>query len=134
MLAWLVQSSRLVRYGAAPVLALWPQRGKPQRGKPYVSYAVPGGCPAVTAPLRSSKGRQLRSAHPLHSSRVDTAVTRATVCQLQVLRYGPTNKYGAHIDGLERVATVLMYLVGELARGWSCCCYGALSCALGLVA
>lgn len=30
---------------------------------------------------------------------------------MQVLRYGPTNKYGAHIDGLERVATVLMYLV-----------------------
>lgn len=32
---------------------------------------------------------------------------------LQVLRYGPTNKYGAHIDGLERVATVLIYLVRE---------------------
>ena len=31
----------------------------------------------------------------------------------QVLRYGPTNKYGPHIDGLERVATVLIYLVGE---------------------
>ncbi|GFR51271.1 hypothetical protein Agub_g13579 [Astrephomene gubernaculifera] len=30
---------------------------------------------------------------------------------MQVLRYGPTNKYGAHMDGLERVATVLMYLV-----------------------
>ncbi|KAG2447122.1 hypothetical protein HYH02_007868 [Chlamydomonas schloesseri] len=30
---------------------------------------------------------------------------------MQVLRYGPTNKYGPHIDGLERVATVLMYLV-----------------------
>mmetsp|Transcript_25114 Transcript_25114/g.63685 ORF Transcript_25114/g.63685 Transcript_25114/m.63685 type:complete len:368 (-) Transcript_25114:544-1647(-) len=30
---------------------------------------------------------------------------------MQVLRYGPTNKYGAHLDGLERVATVLMYLV-----------------------
>ncbi|EFJ42276.1 hypothetical protein VOLCADRAFT_67269 [Volvox carteri f. nagariensis] len=32
---------------------------------------------------------------------------------MQVLRYGRTNKYGPHIDGLERVATVLMYLVGE---------------------
>ncbi|KAG2495660.1 hypothetical protein HYH03_006260 [Edaphochlamys debaryana] len=30
---------------------------------------------------------------------------------LQVLRYGPTNKYGAHLDGEERVATVLIYLV-----------------------
>ncbi|KAG2444390.1 hypothetical protein HXX76_001143 [Chlamydomonas incerta] len=30
---------------------------------------------------------------------------------MQVLRYGPTNKYGPHIDGLGRVATVLMYLV-----------------------
>ncbi|PNH08112.1 Prolyl 4-hydroxylase subunit alpha-3 [Tetrabaena socialis] len=30
---------------------------------------------------------------------------------MQVLRYGPTNKYGAHIDGLERVASVLIYLV-----------------------
>lgn len=36
-----------------------------------------------------------------------------TAWPLQVLRYGPTNKYGAHIDGLERVLTVLMYLVRE---------------------
>ncbi|KAG2489361.1 hypothetical protein HYH03_012191 [Edaphochlamys debaryana] len=36
---------------------------------------------------------------------------------MQVLRYGPTNKYGAHIDGLERVATVLMYLVEPDAGG-----------------
>ncbi len=31
----------------------------------------------------------------------------------QVLRYGPSNKYGAHMDGLGRVASVLIYLVGE---------------------
>ncbi|KAG2495663.1 hypothetical protein HYH03_006263 [Edaphochlamys debaryana] len=30
---------------------------------------------------------------------------------MQVLRYGPTNKYGAHMDGQKRSATVLMYLV-----------------------
>lgn len=30
---------------------------------------------------------------------------------MQVLRYGPTNKYGPHIDGLGRVCTVLIYLV-----------------------
>ncbi|GFH26357.1 Fe2OG dioxygenase domain-containing protein, partial [Haematococcus lacustris] len=44
-----------------------------------------------------------------------------------VLRYGPTNKYGPHLDGLERVASVLIYLVapeegGETAfphsNGW----------------
>lgn len=34
-------------------------------------------------------------------------------CRAQVLRYGPTNKYGPHIDGLERVLTVLMYVIGE---------------------
>ena len=32
---------------------------------------------------------------------------------IQVLRYGPTNKYGAHMDGLGRVMSVLIYLVGE---------------------
>jgi hypothetical protein len=46
---------------------------------------------------------------------------------LQVLRYGPTNQYKAHLDGLERVATVLIYLIppekgGETAfpksNGW----------------
>jgi prolyl 4-hydroxylase len=46
---------------------------------------------------------------------------------MQVLRYGPTNKYGPHIDGLERVMSVLIYLVepkfgGETAfpnsNGW----------------
>ncbi|KXZ48812.1 hypothetical protein GPECTOR_25g397 [Gonium pectorale] len=36
---------------------------------------------------------------------------------MQVLRYGVTNKYGPHIDGLERVATVLMYLVAPEAGG-----------------
>lgn len=36
---------------------------------------------------------------------------------MQVLRYGPTNKYGPHIDGLERVATVLMYLVAPDSGG-----------------
>ena len=30
----------------------------------------------------------------------------------QILRYGPTNKYGAHLDGLGRVMSVLIYLVG----------------------
>ena len=35
----------------------------------------------------------------------------------QVLRYGPTNKYGPHMDGLERVMSVLIYLVGERAGG-----------------
>jgi hypothetical protein len=39
--------------------------------------------------------------------------SRGRATQLQVLRYGPTNKYGPHIDGLERVATVLIYLVGK---------------------
>ncbi|KAL6752059.1 hypothetical protein V8C86DRAFT_2764411 [Haematococcus lacustris] len=47
--------------------------------------------------------------------------------EMQVLRYGPTNKYGPHLDGLERVASVLIYLVapeegGETAfpnsNGW----------------
>ena len=33
--------------------------------------------------------------------------------QLQVLRYGVTNKHGPHLDGLERVCTVVMYLVGK---------------------
>ena len=46
---------------------------------------------------------------------------------LQVLRYGPTNKYGAHMDALGRVCSVLIYLVapeegGETAfpqsNGW----------------
>mmetsp|Transcript_26898 Transcript_26898/g.58722 ORF Transcript_26898/g.58722 Transcript_26898/m.58722 type:complete len:357 (-) Transcript_26898:792-1862(-) len=46
---------------------------------------------------------------------------------MQVLRYGVTNKYGPHIDGLERVMSVLIYLVapdegGETAfpmsNGW----------------
>jgi len=46
---------------------------------------------------------------------------------MQVLRYGPTNKYGPHLDGLERVCSVLIYLVapeegGETAfpnsNGW----------------
>ena len=32
---------------------------------------------------------------------------------LQVLRYGPTNKYGPHMDGLNRVMSVLIYLVGK---------------------
>ena len=32
---------------------------------------------------------------------------------MQVLRYGPTNKYGPHMDGLERVMSVLIYLIGE---------------------
>ncbi len=32
---------------------------------------------------------------------------------MQVLRYGPTNKYGPHMDGLERVMSVLIYLVRE---------------------
>lgn len=36
---------------------------------------------------------------------------------MQVLRYGPTNKYGAHMDGLERVVTVLMYLVAPESGG-----------------
>ncbi|GIL49191.1 hypothetical protein Vafri_5341 [Volvox africanus] len=36
---------------------------------------------------------------------------------MQVLRYGRTNKYGPHIDGLERVATVLIYLVAPDAGG-----------------
>ncbi|KAG2496397.1 hypothetical protein HYH03_005624 [Edaphochlamys debaryana] len=35
----------------------------------------------------------------------------------QVLRYGPTNKYGPHLDGLERVASVLMYLVAPEEGG-----------------
>ena len=30
---------------------------------------------------------------------------------MQVLRYGPTNKYGPHIDGLGRVMSVLIYLI-----------------------
>ncbi|KAG2495661.1 hypothetical protein HYH03_006261 [Edaphochlamys debaryana] len=30
---------------------------------------------------------------------------------LQVLRYGPSHKYGPHLDGLKRAATMLMYLV-----------------------
>jgi len=33
------------------------------------------------------------------------------VQDMQVLRYGPTNQYKPHIDGLGRVATVLIYLV-----------------------
>ncbi|GAX79135.1 hypothetical protein CEUSTIGMA_g6575.t1 [Chlamydomonas eustigma] len=46
---------------------------------------------------------------------------------MQVLRYGPTNKYGPHLDGLGRVMSVLIYLVepeegGETAfpesNGW----------------
>ncbi|KAJ9512849.1 hypothetical protein QJQ45_029174 [Haematococcus lacustris] len=50
-----------------------------------------------------------------------------TAMHPQVLRYGPTNKYGPHLDGLERVASVLIYLVapeegGETAfphsNGW----------------
>ncbi|KAG2495654.1 hypothetical protein HYH03_006254 [Edaphochlamys debaryana] len=36
---------------------------------------------------------------------------------MQVLRYGITNKYGAHTDGLNRTATVLMYLVAPDAGG-----------------
>uniref|UniRef100_A0A7S0YLU1 Fe2OG dioxygenase domain-containing protein n=1 Tax=Polytomella parva TaxID=51329 RepID=A0A7S0YLU1_9CHLO len=36
---------------------------------------------------------------------------------MQVLRYGATNKYGPHTDGLGRVATVLMYLVAPEAGG-----------------
>mmetsp|Transcript_11267 Transcript_11267/g.20381 ORF Transcript_11267/g.20381 Transcript_11267/m.20381 type:complete len:393 (-) Transcript_11267:2450-3628(-) len=36
---------------------------------------------------------------------------------MQVLRYGPTNKYGAHLDGLGRLATLLMYLVEPDAGG-----------------
>ncbi len=32
---------------------------------------------------------------------------------MQVLRYGPTNKYGAHMDGLGRVMSVLIYLIRE---------------------
>lgn len=36
---------------------------------------------------------------------------------LQVLRYGPTNKYSAHLDGLNRVATVLIYLVAPEEGG-----------------
>ncbi len=43
-------------------------------------------------------------------------VDRQFVVILQVLRYGPTNKYGPHQDGLERVMSVLMYLVGELVH------------------
>jgi len=46
---------------------------------------------------------------------------------MQVLRYGPTNKYGPHLDGLGRVMSVLIYLIepeegGETAfpasNGW----------------
>eukprot|EP00955_Chlamydomonas_euryale_P076227 362583-Chlamydomonas_euryale.AAC.2 len=33
----------------------------------------------------------------------------------QVLRYGPTNKYGAHMDGLGRVMSVLIYLIREIS-------------------
>jgi len=36
---------------------------------------------------------------------------------MQVLRYGVTNKYGAHMDGLERVMSVLIYLVAPEAGG-----------------
>ncbi|KAF5825366.1 hypothetical protein DUNSADRAFT_11196, partial [Dunaliella salina] len=35
---------------------------------------------------------------------------------MQVLRYGPTNQYKAHTDGLNRTCTVLIYLVGEPGR------------------
>ena len=35
------------------------------------------------------------------------------VVTMQVLHYGPSNNYGPHQDGLERVLTVLLYLVGE---------------------
>jgi len=34
---------------------------------------------------------------------------------MQVLRYGPTNKYGAHMDGLGRVMSVLIYLIREIS-------------------
>lgn len=36
---------------------------------------------------------------------------------MQVLRYGPTNKYGAHLDGLERVMSVLIYLIAPEEGG-----------------
>ncbi|KAG2500261.1 hypothetical protein HYH03_001839 [Edaphochlamys debaryana] len=36
---------------------------------------------------------------------------------MQVLRYGVSNKYGPHLDGLERVASVLMYLVAPEEGG-----------------
>ena len=41
------------------------------------------------------------------------AVFALTSTLVQVLRYGPTNKYGPHMDGLNRVMSVLIYLVGE---------------------
>eukprot|EP00798_Chlamydomonas_sp_ICE-L_P021598 gene21598-28597_t len=36
---------------------------------------------------------------------------------MQVLRYGPTNKYGPHLDGLGRVMSVLIYLVAPEEGG-----------------
>jgi len=36
---------------------------------------------------------------------------------MQVLRYGPTNKYGPHMDGLGRVMSVLIYLIAPEAGG-----------------
>lgn len=48
----------------------------------------------------------LSSSHVLHSH-------PRWLCQCQVLRYGISNKYGAHMDGLGRIMSVLIYLIGE---------------------
>eukprot|EP00955_Chlamydomonas_euryale_P067399 359833-Chlamydomonas_euryale.AAC.10 len=69
--------------------------------------------------VRTSAGTFLRR----HQTKVITAIeermslwTQLPISHqedIQVLRYGPTNKYGEHMDGLGRVLSVLIYLVRE---------------------
>ncbi|KAG2495664.1 hypothetical protein HYH03_006264 [Edaphochlamys debaryana] len=67
--------------------------------------------------IRTSYGTFLRRNHDPVIAAIEQRValwTHLPVAHqedMQVLRYGPTNKYGAHLDGEERTATVLMYLV-----------------------
>ena len=62
---------------------------------------------------RGGKARKARGRAGCSSTIENIAVFTLIYTLLQVLRYGPTNKYGPHMDGLNRVMSVLIYLVGK---------------------
>ncbi|KAG1666962.1 hypothetical protein FOA52_004245 [Chlamydomonas sp. UWO 241] len=87
----------------------------------------------VVDSVRTSAGMFLRRHHDSVITAVEQRMSAWTHLpisyqeDIQVLRYGVSNKYGAHMDGLGRVMSVLIYLIapeegGETAfpetKGW----------------